>query len=59
MKLIPLTQGQFAQVDDHWYSYLMQWSWFAYRSKNMWYAALAYDVAAMKYHGEFANLNFT
>jgi hypothetical protein len=22
-------------------------------------AALAYDVAAMKYHGEFANLNFT
>lgn len=30
MKLIPLTQGQFAIVDDHWYDYLMQWSWFAH-----------------------------
>lgn len=28
MKLIPLTQGKFTKVDDHWYEYLMQWKWF-------------------------------
>lgn len=32
MKLIPLTQGKFAQVDDYWYDYLMQWSWYAHKS---------------------------
>ncbi len=30
MKKIPLTQGQEAIVDDHWYDYLMQWKWLAY-----------------------------
>jgi hypothetical protein len=30
MKLIPLTQGQFAKVDDEWFDYLMQWKWHAY-----------------------------
>lgn len=29
MKKIPLTQGQFAIVDDWWYDYLMQWKWYA------------------------------
>ena len=29
MKLIPLTQGQFAKVDDEDYDYLMQWKWHA------------------------------
>jgi hypothetical protein len=29
MKLIPLTQEQFAQVDNWWYDYLMQWKWYA------------------------------
>jgi len=28
-KLIPLTQNQFAIVDDHWYEFLMQWKWYA------------------------------
>lgn len=27
MKLIPLSKGQFAQVDDEDYEYLMQWKW--------------------------------
>jgi hypothetical protein len=28
MKLIPLSQGKFAQVDDEDYDFLMQWKWF-------------------------------
>lgn len=40
MKEIPLTQGQFATVDDHWYEYLMQWKWHARWDKttNSYYA---------------------
>lgn len=33
MKQIPLTQGQFAIVDDHWFDYLNQWKWYAVWSK--------------------------
>ncbi len=38
MKLIPLTQGKFAMVDDDMYDYLMQWKWYAHRDKNTFYA---------------------
>lgn len=40
MKLIPLTQGQFAKVDDKNYEWLNQWKWFAKRGKkdNTYYA---------------------
>jgi hypothetical protein len=31
MKLIPLTQGKFAKVDDNMFDYLNQWRWY-YRS---------------------------
>ena len=34
MKTIPLTQGQEAIVDDHWYDYLMQWKWQAQYEKS-------------------------
>src|SRR5258706_4339679 len=35
MKLIPLTQGQFAKVDDWWYDYLVQWKWCAVFDKEI------------------------
>ncbi len=38
MKLIPLTQGQFAQVDDEDYEYLNQWKWLAHKSYKTIYA---------------------
>lgn len=34
MKQIPLTQGQFTIVDDHWFDYLSQWKWLARWSKD-------------------------
>lgn len=42
MKLIPLTQGQSAVVDDDWYPYLLQWEWYARpaRSKTKTYYAV-------------------
>ncbi len=39
MKLIPLTQDKFAQVDDCDYEFLMQWKWFARKKRNQFYAA--------------------
>jgi hypothetical protein len=40
MKLIPLTQGKFAMVDDDDFEWLNQWKWCAIESKNgnVWYA---------------------
>lgn len=39
MKLIPLTQGKFAQVDDEDYDFLMQWKWHLLKSHKHCYAA--------------------
>jgi len=38
MKLIPLTQGKFAMVDDEDYEYLSQFKWQATKSRNTFYA---------------------
>lgn len=39
MKLIPLSKGLFAQVDDEHYEFLMQWKWHASKGKHTYYAA--------------------
>lgn len=38
MKLIPLTQGLFAQVDDDDFDFLNQWKWTANKLGNTYYA---------------------
>lgn len=39
MKEIKLTKGFSTLVDDEDYDYLMQWKWFARKSKNKYYAS--------------------
>jgi hypothetical protein len=38
VKLIPLTQGKSAQVDDADFDFLNQFKWFAYKSRATYYA---------------------
>ena len=38
MKRIPLTRGKVALVDDDVYDYLMQWTWYARKSRSTYYA---------------------
>lgn len=38
MKKIPLTQGQFALVDDEDYEFLNQWKWYVYKNGSTFYA---------------------
>ena len=49
MKLIPLTKGYFAKVDDEDYEYLMQWSWSAKTSKNI---NETYTIRGMRINGK-------
>jgi len=44
MKLIPLTQEQFAQVDDWNYDWLNQWKWYASKDNSTYYAMRAIYV---------------
>lgn len=38
MKLIPLTQGKFAQIDDEDYDRISKWKWYALKHGTVWYA---------------------
>jgi len=38
MKLIPLTQGKFAMVDDDIFDFLNQWKWYANKTNKTYYA---------------------
>jgi hypothetical protein len=40
MKLIALTQGQFAQVDDEDFDYLNQFNWYAHKNRDNGFYAL-------------------
>lgn len=38
MKLIPLTQGKYAKIDDDIFDYLNQWKWHIVNGNNTFYA---------------------
>lgn len=48
MKLIKLTQGQFAQVDDEDYDYLNQFKWCTQKNRNTYYAVRAIHMNGKK-----------
>lgn len=57
MKIIPLTQGKEALVDDKDYDRLSQWKWYAHRRSDFWYAERQVRVTpnkqrALKMHRE-------
>ncbi len=57
MKQIPLTQNQFAIVDDHWYDYLMRWGWHARwdESTQSFYAGRKEGNKTIQMHRVVAN----
>lgn len=50
MKLITLTKGLFAQVDDVDYEYLNQWKWSATKSRNTHYAVRSIKGKQVRMH---------
>ena len=57
MKLIPLTQGLFALVDDKDYKWLMQWKWNAAKSdKNCYAKRTMTDKSAISMHRQILGL---
>lgn len=59
MKLIPLTQRLFAQVDDWNYEWLNQWKWYAQKDKKTFYAARGIwdngHIKTIRMHREILN----
>jgi len=52
MKLITLTQGKFAQVDDSDYEWLMQWKWYVLKNGNTFYSQRTSHRKTFKMHRE-------
>lgn len=50
MRLIPLTKGQYAKVDDDWYEVLCQANWHAVKMGTRYYAARAVYPDARRKH---------
>lgn len=58
MKKIPLTQGQFALVDDEDYDWLNQWKWYAYKSRNTFYVECCQRGRRVKMHRMILGLKY-
>lgn len=56
MKLIPLTRGYFAQVDDADYEWLNQWKWYAQVTNNNIYAKRDKKINKHRIHIAMHNL---
>ena len=50
MKLIPLSRGLSAQVDDSKYDYLRQWKWSALKGRKTFYAVRRYTLNSKVYY---------
>lgn len=50
MRLIALTRGMFASVDDADYERLSDFNWYAHRGKNTWYARTTIGPRAAKHN---------
>ena len=57
MRLIALTQGKFAEVDDEDFDYLNQWKWYATNRKTTWYAARKPKDRVFYMHREVLSLS--
>ena len=56
MKLIPLTQGKFAQVDDTDYEYLSQFNWYVWNNGGRFYARRYSNGKTIFMHREILNI---
>lgn len=48
MKMIPLTRGQHAIVDEEDYANLIGWNWYAEKSENTYYAVRTFHIDGKK-----------